>query len=200
MSRTTVWGPRGLGGLELNTSIYNVQAQCALTYLLRSLRWNQTVANDILSTLNAAQLASGFGQNLLENPSPHINFLGKGWILNLREMLQLYQASVWIERAWRPQRQRQYDQPIMEVFASDSEITRLMLILANEFRIWLGVFWISELANINGTSIDIERINNDSEWRAIESNGYRCWPNTITPTNRHRAAFRKFLRLTFCPG
>jgi hypothetical protein len=74
-----------------------------------------------------------------------------------------------------------------------------MLILANEFRIWLGVFWISELANIQGNAIEIGRINNDSEWRANEANGYR-WPNTITPTNRHRAAFRKCLRLTFCPG
>jgi hypothetical protein len=77
----------------------------------------------------------------------------------------------------------------MEVFANDSEISRLMLILANEFRVWLGVFWISELANINGSAIDIERIRNDSEWCATAANGYR-WPNTVTPTNRHRAAFR----------
>jgi hypothetical protein len=31
---SVVWGPKGLGGLALNTNIYNVQAQCALTYLV----------------------------------------------------------------------------------------------------------------------------------------------------------------------
>jgi hypothetical protein len=71
-------------------------------------------------------------------------------------MLDLYQASLWIEKAWRPQKQRQYEESIMEVFANDSEITPKMLLMANEFRIWLGVFSISDLANIAGTTIEIE--------------------------------------------
>jgi hypothetical protein len=86
-------------------------------------------------------------------------------------MLDLYQAGVWVEKTWRPEKQRQYDEAIMEVFANDSEITPLMLLLANEFRIWLRVFFISDLANIEGTAIDIERIRNDSEWRATPTSG-----------------------------
>ncbi|KAL7502638.1 hypothetical protein ACHAXN_000569 [Cyclotella atomus] len=107
--RSIVWGPKGLGGLALNTNIYSVQAQCALSYLVRTLRWNKTVAKDIIATLNAAQLASGFGQPILEVTSPKIRYLGKGWILNLRDMLDLFGIKVWTEDAWRPQRQRQYD-------------------------------------------------------------------------------------------
>jgi hypothetical protein len=198
MSRTVIWGPKGLGGLELNTNMYNVQAQCALTYIVRTIRWDKTVANDIIATLNALQLASGFEHNLLEVTSPKIKYLCPGWLLNLREMLDLYQASLWIEKAWRPQKQRQYDESIMEVFANDSEVTPKMLLMANEFRIWLGVFSISDLANIAGTAIEIERIRNDSDWRAIPANGFR-WPNTIQPSNKHREVFRKCLRLTFCP-
>ena len=100
LPRSVVWGPKGLGGLELNTNIYNVQAQCALTYLVRTLRWDKIVAQDILATLNAAQLASGFGTPILETTSPKIKYLGKGWILNLREMLDLFQIQVWVEHAW----------------------------------------------------------------------------------------------------
>ena len=118
----------------------------------------QTIAQDIIATLNALQLASGWEHSLLETTFPKIKYLGKGWLLNLREMLDLYQAGIWIENAWRPRKQRQYDKGIMEVFANDSEITPLMLLLANEFQIWLGVFFISDLANIIGTAIDIKRI------------------------------------------
>ena len=156
MSRSVIWGPKGLGGLELNTNMYNVQAQCALTYIVCTIRWDKTVANDIIATLNALQLASGFEHNILEVTSPKIKYHGPGWLLNLREMLDLYQASLWIERAWRPQKQRQYDESIMEVFTNNSEITPKMLLMANEFRIWLGVFSISDLANIAGTTIEIE--------------------------------------------
>jgi hypothetical protein len=147
MSRTVIWGPKGLGGLELNTNFYNVQAQCALTYIVRALRWDKTVSEDVITTLNALQLASGFEHSLLEMTSPRIKYLGPGWLLNLREMLDLFQAGIWVEKAWRPKKQRQYDEAIMEVFANDSKITPLMLLLANEFRIWLRVFFISDLAN-----------------------------------------------------
>jgi hypothetical protein len=71
-----------------------------------------SVVQDILATLNAAQLASGFGSSILETTSPKIKYLGKGWILNLREMLDLFQIQVWIENAWRPQQQRQYDRAL----------------------------------------------------------------------------------------
>jgi len=114
------------------------------------------VAQDILATLNAAQLASGFGTPILETTSPKIKYLGKGWILNLREMLDLFQMQVWTEHTWRPQRQRQYDRALQEDFATDDEITPKMERLANEFRMWLRVTWLSELATIDGREIPIE--------------------------------------------
>jgi hypothetical protein len=198
MPRTAVWGPKGLGGLELNTNMYNLQAQCALTYLVRTLRWNQTVAKDIIAALNALQLLSGFGTPLLEKTSPSISYAGKGWLINLREMMAMYEASAWVEDAWIPAKQRQYDQAIQEEFAGEDIITPLEKRLANEFRLWLRVTHISELADIAGKDVPIERIRNGSEWRATPVDGYE-WPNTIEPTDKHRAAFRRCLRLTFCP-
>jgi hypothetical protein len=35
--RAVVWGPISLGGLGLNTNIYNLQTQCSVGYLIRSL-------------------------------------------------------------------------------------------------------------------------------------------------------------------
>jgi predicted kinase len=58
-------------------------------------------------------------------------------------MLQRIDAGVWIEKAWRTQQQRQNDMAIMDAFASDPEITPLMMILANEYRMWLRVIYVS---------------------------------------------------------
>ena len=107
--------------------------------------------------------------------------------------------QVWVEHAWRPQRQRQYDRALQEDFANDDEITPKMKRLANEFRMWLRVTWLSELATINGREIPIERVRNGSDWRATPESGY-TWPNTVHPTNKHREAFRKCLRLCYCPN
>jgi hypothetical protein len=164
MPRAIVWGPKCLGGLGLNTNVYNLQAQCAVGYMIRSLRWGGIVANDIIATLNAAQLVSGWESPLLEATSPHLKYLPRGWILHLREMLQTYGAILWVEKAWRPRKQRQGDTAIMEGFSNHPDITDNMLLLANEYRMWMRVIFISELANVDGDSIPISRIFNDSEW------------------------------------
>jgi hypothetical protein len=165
---------------------------------VRTLRWNNTVAQDIIAALNALQLLSGFGTPVMEKTTPSISYAGKGWLINLREMMNLYDTTAWIEDAWAPAKQRQYDQAIQEEFASDGMITPLEKRLANEFRLWMRVTYVSELADISGREIPYDRIKNGSEWRAMPVEGYR-WPNTIEPTNRHRAAFRRCLRYTLCP-
>ena len=79
---------------------------------------------------------------------------------------------VWVEDAWRPAKQRQYDQAILEEFTKEEEINPTERRLAIEFRLWLGVTWISELADINGREIPIERIRNVSNWQATPVEGY----------------------------
>ena len=198
MPREVVYGPIDLGGLNLNTDVYNLQAQCAITYLVRTLRWDKTVAKDIIATLNACQLASGFETPLLEGTNIPITFLGKGWILNLRHMLDYYDMQIWVEDIWRFQKQRLGDRSIMETFASDPFIKQMDLVLVSELCKWMRVVFLSEIASVDGTTIPYERIRNGSEWRATPVAGFN-WPNTMTPTDEHRAAFRKCLRLTFCP-
>jgi hypothetical protein len=69
----------------------------------------------------------------MEKTAPPISYAGKGWLINLREMMNLYDTTVWIEDAWAPVKQRQYDQAIQEEFASDSMITPLEKRLANTY-------------------------------------------------------------------
>ena len=196
--RAIVWGPIDLGGLGLNTDIYCLQAQCAIGYLVRSLRWNKTVASDIITVLNACQLASGLEFPLLEHPDLPIRYISAGWIPHLREMLLFFGIKIWVEDAWKCEKQRVNDRSIMEMFVLDKDIKLSELILANEYRMWLGVIFISDLADVTGTEIDFGRIANGSEWRAIPTPGFK-WPNTIVPTNEHRRVFRKCLRMSFCP-
>jgi hypothetical protein len=197
MKRLVVWGPKGLGGLGLNTDIWSLQAQCAAQYLIRTIRWDGIVAQDFITTLNAYQMVSGFVSPVLENCKIPIEYAGKGWIPNLREMFKDIDAGIWIENAWAPEKQRQHDRAIMEELAQSSDLTRQTLELANEFRLWLRVIFISELADVDGKAIPAYRITNDSEWRADPEEGI-IWPNTVEPTNAHQVAFRKCLRAVFC--
>ena len=177
--RALVWGPQDLGGLGLNTDVYCLQAQCAIGYLVRSLRWNKTVASDIITALNACQLASGFESPLLEDTKPHLRFISNGWIPHLRGMLEYFGIKIWVEDAWKCQKQRENDRSIMEMFVTDKDIKLSELVLANEYRMWLGVIFISELADVNGTEIDFSKISNDSEWRATPAPGFN-WPATLS--------------------
>ena len=195
LPRAIVNGPKDLGGLGLRTDVYNLQAQHAITYLVRAIRWDSIVAKDIITTLNACQLASGLESPLLEFPDIPIKFLPPGWIPHLRDMLSYFHIRIWVELAWTPKKQRQCDSAIMQTFATCPDLSLKELILANEFRMWLGIIMISELADPQGESIPFERIRNESEWKATPEDDFR-WPNTRTPTDKHRAAFRKGLRLT----
>lgn len=195
MKRAVVWGPKEWGGMGLNTDVYCLQAQCALTYMIRALRWDKVVAEDILTTIDQLQMLAGFETPVLEGVTLKIAHKETGWLLNLREMMKKYDMSLWVENTWQPQRHRLYDRSIMEEFATTENLRPKERLLAAEFRLWLRVTMISELANEIGTEIDYHRIENDSEWRARSN---LDWPNHIEPRDEHRAAFRKGLRETFC--
>ena len=83
----------------------------------------------MIAAINALQVASGLGIQVLEVTSTPLKHVGEGWLINLRDMLRDINAGIWVEKAWRPQQQRQHDMAIMDAFASDPDITPLMMIL-----------------------------------------------------------------------
>jgi hypothetical protein len=66
MPRAVLWGPLDMGGTALNTNTLSLQAQCAVKYLTRIIRWDDIVSRDVIAAINALQLASGLGSQVLE--------------------------------------------------------------------------------------------------------------------------------------
>ena len=64
-----LYGPMSMGGMEFPET-YTLQNQTQIPFIIRQLRWDKTLANDILVTLDHVQLLSGF-----TTPVMHVNIL-----------------------------------------------------------------------------------------------------------------------------
>jgi hypothetical protein len=91
-----LYGTACYGGME-SLNVYTLQLQTQLSYLLKQLRWNKTVANDIRVTLETAQLCSGLIPPIMEVVTPPISYLGNSYFLDIRRRLGEINASLWIE-------------------------------------------------------------------------------------------------------
>lgn len=65
----------------------SLQLATQVEYLVKQLRWNKTVANDFLVTLDSTQLHTGVGSPLLETTLPPVTYAGNSFILSLRAQL-----------------------------------------------------------------------------------------------------------------
>ena len=55
---------------------YTLQDQVQIPYILRQLRWEHVVANDILVTLDNLQLQTGFTYPILQYTATQAEFVG----------------------------------------------------------------------------------------------------------------------------
>ena len=125
-----LYGPMELGGLDF-TQYETLQLTTQVSYLLKQLRWDRTVANDSIVTLDSLQLASGLSTQLMEHPDKPIVYLGDSYFLHIRSQLAEINASIWIKDFWRPQVHRERDEFIMDKFLQIPGITRAELRQAN---------------------------------------------------------------------
>ena len=58
MPGAVVYGPEEYGGMEL-PKIYTLQDQLQMSNVIKQLQWDQTLANNILVTLDNIQLTTG---------------------------------------------------------------------------------------------------------------------------------------------
>jgi hypothetical protein len=119
-------GPLEYGGLEMMET-YTLQDQVQLSYLLKQLRWDRTVANDILVTLDNLQLCSGLLLPVLEFPSLPIPYVEDGFLSLVRRRLNEMEAGLWIENAWTPSLQHIGDESLMARFITIPRITTAQL-------------------------------------------------------------------------
>ena len=62
---------------------------------MRALRWDDILAQDLLHTINAAQLTSGFVNQIFEYTILRLDFIGIGWIPRLYEQLKALVGPRW---------------------------------------------------------------------------------------------------------
>ncbi len=144
-----LYGPSDYGGMEFPHT-HTLQTTTQLKYMIKQLRWNKMVANDMSVTLDTLQLVAGFHQPLLEYPLPHINYIGSSFFLTLRASLAKFDASLWIEDVWRPQLQRESDAFIMDRFVLIPRITPSELKQANAVRLYLRILTIADITDPSG--------------------------------------------------
>ena len=170
------------------------QTQLHIKYMVKQLRWNQTVAGDILATLDNIQLASGFATPILEAPDLPIDYIDQGWILDLRDRLREIGATMWVEDAWQPPLQRVHDVSLMEQFlrvtTTKSQRRQLRAVLH-----WLRVITLADLADPSGRFIPGHRVV--GKWQAEST---LEWPHQPKPNKAAFATFRRALRNTICLG
>ena len=187
-----LYGPKQYGGLEF-PEMRTLQDQLQLDYILKQLRWDKTVANDFLVTLDTVQLATGLTSPILEYTDPPVAYLDKSFIIDLRHRLRTIDATVWIEDAWTPKLQRLGDESLMERFCSIPGITTSQLKHANTVRLHLRVVTIADISDNTGTFIPHGMLNGD--WQAGSD---LKWPHQPCPPKTYFATFRRLLRKTFC--
>ncbi len=155
-----LYGPLEFGGLEI-PEMYTLQDQVQLHYLLKQLRWDRTVANDLLVTLDNFQLVSGLISPLLEYPSPPVDYVELGFLQSIRGRLREMGASLWIEKAWTPALQRIGDESLMARFALIPGITTAYLRQANIVPLYLRVITIADLSDPTGSYIPSGMLSGD---------------------------------------
>ena len=188
--QTLVHGPLQFGGVKVVKQFSLSQDQWGFHYFIQSLRQDKTTAKAIHTVLNALQLVSGFTNHAFESPDIPITYLPPGWLPHIRDRLRVLGGSIQIEDASKPHLQQLDDNSIMEVVAANMILTPNGKLLANECRMWLEVITISNIADIDGQSIQIWQLR--GFWRATTTPDL-IWPQLPTPSKRHWSAFRQCL-------
>jgi hypothetical protein len=188
MPLAIIYSPLRLGGL--NWPSFQVKQDCdSILTLIKHLRHDETVANDIKVALSAWQLVSGLCTPFLETVNPQLTYLGEGWLPHMRDHLSAIDGNIWIEDQWSPQLQRQGDKSIMSVLLTIPGITKGILKSANYVRLYLRVITVSDLTNIQGTHTPANRFNGG--WRCSSS---LHWPDIPKPPRKLFALFRSLIR------
>ena len=79
-----VYGPTVLGGIGLAYH-QEIQDQWGISYLMKSLRWGQTWANNIIAALRAFQRVCGFVCYIIGSPDVKINYISTRIIPHTRD-------------------------------------------------------------------------------------------------------------------
>jgi hypothetical protein len=152
--RSVVFGTAQFGGLGLE-HLAAYQGHNRLQYLMGHLRCNSTTSKLMRSMLDYTQLECGCSGNVLEEDYERYSrvLLTENWITGIWEHLHSCKSTLKITAEWKPLPNRKNDILMMETLTETEEFTATELKEINRCRIYLRVFYISDIASHDGQGI-----------------------------------------------
>jgi hypothetical protein len=179
--RSVVFGTAQFGGLGLE-HLAAYQGHNRLQYLMGHLRCNSTTGKLMRSMLDYTQLECGCSGNVLEEDYERYSrvLLTENWITSIWEHLHVCRSTLNITAEWKPLPNHKNDVVMMEALTETEEFTATELKEINRCRIYLRVFYISDIASHDGQGI--------AEWarkgrRDIGGKSSCAWPLQQQPTS-----------------
>ena len=83
MPKAVLYGPLSQGGLNY-PQFKTIQTMRSITYIIKQLRWNKDIANDIRVSIEATQLMAGIEHPIMEHVETPVRYIEGTWILTLR--------------------------------------------------------------------------------------------------------------------
>ena len=191
MPKAVIYSTLKHGGINF-PKMEVIQLKKGIMFLLRQLRWDHTIANDILIVLSSLQLMSGYTTPLMEDPTTRLDYVTAGWLGHIRSNLAKINATMWIENQWNPPLQRDNDQSIMLAFTNLPGITRKRLERANYWRVYLKIITVCDIADVTGHYIPAGRLYGG--WQAKSTLN---WPQISRPQKKCMHDFNWCFRKAF---
>jgi hypothetical protein len=177
--RAIIFGTAQFGGLGL-THLTELQGHTKLQYLLGHLRCGDKNGRLIQMLLEYTQLECGCRGNPLAQDYKYSSMIiNTIWITEVWVRLHTCKATVEVEGLWQPYVIRQKDTAITETLIASGRFTNKALEENNYCRIYLQVFFISDISNLEGNKVE--------EWagrgqRQVGHNSTWDWPIQQNPT------------------
>jgi hypothetical protein len=156
ISRGIVFGSPLFGGLGLR-HLFVEQGITQLELLLRHLRAKTTQGALLLIGLSWWHLSAGFSTSLWKNTDANISYVEHSWYTSLKDFLSFVNGSVYIPpKEFIPWTLLRHDDAcIMERISTLLPgAARADLKAFNRCRLYLGVFFLSEITMADGVSLD----------------------------------------------
>ena len=197
MPKAVVYGPLEYGGVAF-PEVMSLQDETQLPYLLKEFRWDKSVANAMLTTLDQLQMRVGFVRPIMEFTSLPIRYASTkgefdGYFLSLRQRLADIDGSLWLEDAWTPTLQREGDASIMERLVESNLFSPSVLSRANNARLYLRVITIADLASEKGHYIPDGRFDG-----TFQAGSDLLFPDIPCPPRKDLALLKQCIQRTFC--
>jgi hypothetical protein len=193
--RTAVFAPFIYGGLGLR-QIFSESMCQKMECLICHVNYLSSLGKSMRTNITWIHILLGVGTPLLESQQ-FIKYLHHNWFLNIRDFLIQIESKVKIRDLWQPQLLRYEDFFIMQKLDT-IQISKRECIVVNNWRIYLQVLTLSNIANAAGDKIRPEFFDRNcvGDW---EPTSKLQWPNQDRPPINTFCIWKRFLKkMTGC--